>query len=119
MLSGAFAGLAGAFLAVEVNEQLARGPDAGPRVHRARRPDPVELEPEAADVAAALIFGFAQAIPLRLDDAPIIRLLPPEFIRMIPYVVTIVAHRRVRREGQTAGRGGQGVRGRLGGSSWL
>ncbi|MDP9297192.1 MAG: ABC transporter permease, partial [Actinomycetota bacterium] len=39
----------------------------------------------------ALIFGFAQAIPLRLDAAPVIRLLPEQFIRTIPYVVTIIA----------------------------
>src|SRR6185436_20312218 len=39
----------------------------------------------------AWLFGFAQAIPLRLNDAPIINLLPPQFINMIPYVVTIVA----------------------------
>jgi simple sugar transport system permease protein len=38
-----------------------------------------------------MLFGFAQAIPFWLNDAPIIRLLPPEFVRMIPYVVTIVA----------------------------
>ena len=42
-------------------------------------------------MAAAFLFGFAQAIPLRLDDAPIIGAIPPEFIRMTPYVVTIVA----------------------------
>ena len=40
---------------------------------------------------AALLFGFAQAVPLRLQDAPLISALPPEFIRMIPYVVTIIA----------------------------
>jgi simple sugar transport system permease protein len=37
-----------------------------------------------------MIFGFAQAIPYRLADAPIIRLIPPEFVRMTPYIVTIV-----------------------------
>jgi simple sugar transport system permease protein len=42
-------------------------------------------------MVGALLFGFAQAIPLRLQDAPIISLLPAEFIRMIPYVVTIIA----------------------------
>jgi simple sugar transport system permease protein len=42
-------------------------------------------------LVAAFLFGFAQAIPLRLDDAPLISLLPPQFINMIPYVVTIVA----------------------------
>ena len=35
-------------------------------------------------LAAAMLFGFAQAIPFWLNDAPIIRLLPPEFVRMIP-----------------------------------
>src|SRR5215207_7295513 len=42
-------------------------------------------------LVAALLFGFAQAVPLRLSDAPVISLLPDEFIRMFPYVVTIVA----------------------------
>ena len=39
----------------------------------------------------AWLFGFAFAIPLRLQDAPVISLLPEQFIRMIPYIVTIVA----------------------------
>ena len=39
----------------------------------------------------AWLFGFAVAIPLRLNDAPVISALPPQFIRMIPYIVTIVA----------------------------
>jgi ABC-type uncharacterized transport system permease subunit len=38
-----------------------------------------------------MLFGFAQSVPLWLNDAPIIRLLPPQFIRMTPYVVTIIA----------------------------
>jgi ABC-type uncharacterized transport system permease subunit len=42
-------------------------------------------------MVGAILFGFAQAIPLRLDDAPIIGVLPDQFVRMIPYVVTIVA----------------------------
>ena len=43
-------------------------------------------------MAGALLFGFAQAIPLRLERrVACISLLPEEFIRMIPYVVTIVA----------------------------
>ncbi len=62
-------------------------------------------------ILAALLFGFAQAIPYWLNDAPIIRLLPPEFIRMIPYVVTDRGDRWVRREGPTSGRGREGLRG--------
>ena len=42
-------------------------------------------------MVGAFVFGFAQAIPLRLGDAPVISLLPEQFIRMIPYIVTIVA----------------------------
>ena len=43
LLSGAFAGLSGAFLSVEVVNNWREGQTLGPRVHRARRADPVEL----------------------------------------------------------------------------
>jgi ABC-type uncharacterized transport system permease subunit len=41
----------------------------------------------------AWLFGFAVAIPLRegLTDFWLIRDVPEQFIRMIPYIVTIVA----------------------------
>jgi simple sugar transport system permease protein len=38
-------------------------------------------------MAGALLFGFATAIPLRIDIPGV----PEQFVRMIPYVVTIVA----------------------------
>jgi simple sugar transport system permease protein len=90
LLSGAFAGLSGAFLSVEVVNNWREGQTLGlgfialaalilSNWH------PVRL------MGAAFLFGFAQAIPLRLQDAPVISALPPQFIRMIPYVVTIVA----------------------------
>ena len=41
-------------------------------------------------MVASFVFGFAQAIPLRLGDAPVFRLIPDQFVRMTPYVVTIV-----------------------------
>jgi simple sugar transport system permease protein len=89
MLSGALAGFAGAFLAVEVNLSWNEGQTQGLGFIALAALilsnwNPVRL------MAAALIFGFAQAIPLRLADAPIIGVIPPEFIRMTPYVVTIV-----------------------------
>ncbi len=89
MLSGALAGLSGAFLAVEVNLSWNEGQTQGLGFIALAALilsnwSPVRL------LFAALIFGFAAAIPLRLDDAPVIRLIPDEFIRMIPYVVTIV-----------------------------
>ena len=41
-------------------------------------------------MGAAFLFGFAQAVPLALRDAPIIRSIPEQFVNMTPYVVTIV-----------------------------
>ena len=88
-LSGALAGFAGAFLAVEVNLSWNEGQTQGLGFIALAALilsnwNPIRL------MAAAFIFGFAQAIPLRLADAPIIGAIPPEFIRMTPYVVTIV-----------------------------
>ncbi|HYF11560.1 MAG TPA: ABC transporter permease, partial [Actinomycetota bacterium] len=90
LLSGAFAGLSGAFLASEVignwreGQTLGLGFIALAAVIMSNW-SPIRL------LFFAWLFGFAQAIPLRLDDAPLISALPPQFIRMIPYVVTIVA----------------------------
>ncbi len=90
MLSGALAGLSGAFLAVEVVGNWREGQTLGLGFISLAALilsnwNPIRL------MFFAWLFGFAQAIPLRLNDAPIINLLPPQFIRMIPYVVTIVA----------------------------
>lgn len=89
LLSGAFAGLAGAFLSVEVVYNWREGQTVGLGFISLAALilsnwSPVRL------VGAAAIFGFAQAIPLRLDDLPLIRLLPDQFISMTPYVITIV-----------------------------
>ncbi len=71
-------------------QQLARRSDARPWLHRARRPHLVELEPCQVDRGG---------VPLRIRSsdpaAPrgpswIIELLPPQIIRMTPFVVTIV-----------------------------
>jgi general nucleoside transport system permease protein len=90
LLSGALAGMSGAFLAVEVIGNWREGQTLGLGFIALAALilsnwDPIRL------MFFAWLFGFAQAIPLRLNDAPIINLLPPQFIRMIPYVVTIVA----------------------------
>jgi simple sugar transport system permease protein len=78
LLSGALAGLAGGFLSVEVVGNWREGLILS-------NWDPRRL------MVVAFLFGFALAIPLRLDDAPVISALPDQFINMIPYVVTIVA----------------------------
>jgi len=90
LLSGAFAGASGAFLASEVignwreGQTLNLGFIALAALILSNW-NPIRL------MFFAWLFGFAVAIPLRLNDAPVINLLPPQFIRMIPYVVTIVA----------------------------
>ena len=67
LLSGALAGLAGAFLAIEVSEHWREGQTLGLGFIALAALilsnwNPVRL------LAAAFLFGFAQAIPLRLDD---------------------------------------------------
>ena len=89
LLSGFLAGLSGAFLAIEVNLSWNEGQTQGLGFIALAALilanwNPVRL------VFAAFLFGFAQAIPLRLSDAPIINAIPIEFIRMTPYLVTII-----------------------------
>ncbi len=90
LVSGALAGLAGAFLAIEVNAQFTEGQTQGLGFIALAALILGNWQPLRL-MTGALIFGFAQAIPLRLDSAPVIRLLPEQFIRTIPYVVTIIA----------------------------
>jgi simple sugar transport system permease protein len=89
-ISGLLAGMAGAFLAIEINGLFREGQTQGLGFIALAALilgnwTPIRL------MIGSLLFGFAQAIPLRLNDAPVISLLPEEFIRMIPYVVTIIA----------------------------
>jgi ABC-type uncharacterized transport system permease subunit len=89
-ISGALAGLSGAFLAIEINGLFREGQTQGLGFIALAALilgnwQPVRL------MIGSLLFGFAQAIPLRLSDAPVISILPEEFIRMIPYVITIIA----------------------------
>jgi general nucleoside transport system permease protein len=89
LISGALAGLSGAFLSVEVAYNWNEGQTLGLGFIALAALilsnwNPVRL------MLAAFVFGFAQAIPLRLADAPVLRVIPPEFVRMTPYVVTII-----------------------------
>ena len=90
LLSGALAGLSGAFLSVEIVGNWREGQTLGLGFIALAALILSNWDPRRLMVVAFL-FGFAQAIPLRLADAPIIRALPPQFINMIPFVVTIVA----------------------------
>jgi general nucleoside transport system permease protein len=90
VISGALAGFAGAFLAIEVNQVFQEGQTQGLGFIALASLILGNWQPMRLMVGA-FVFGFAQAIPLRLGDAPVISLLPEQFIRMIPYLVTIVA----------------------------
>ena len=89
LLSGALAGFAGAFLAVEVSLSWREGQTQGLGFIALAALILSNWNPKRL-MGAAFLFGFAQAIPLRLADLPVIGAIPPQFIRMIPYVVTIV-----------------------------
>jgi general nucleoside transport system permease protein len=90
MISGGLAGLAGAFLAFEVNDHWLEGQTLGLGFIALAALILSNWNPKRL-MAAAMLFGFAQAVPLWLNNAPVIRLLPPAFVSMTPYVVTIVA----------------------------
>lgn len=89
ILSGAFAGLSGAFLSVEIVNNWREGQTLGLGFIALAALILSNWNPKRL-MWAAFLFGFAQAIPLRLTDAPLIREIPDSFIRMTPYVVTIV-----------------------------
>jgi general nucleoside transport system permease protein len=89
-VSGFLAGVSGAFLAIEINGLFREGQTQGLGFIALAALILGNWQPLRL-MLGALFFGIAQAIPLRLSDAPVISILPEEFIRMIPYVVTIVA----------------------------
>jgi simple sugar transport system permease protein len=92
LLSGAFAGMSGGYLAADVIGNWREGQTLGLGFIALAALilsnwNPVRL------LFFAWLFGFAVAIPLRqgLTDFWLIRDVPEQFIRMIPYIVTIVA----------------------------
>jgi general nucleoside transport system permease protein len=89
-LSGALAGFAGAFLAIEVNQLFLEGQTQGLGFIALASLilgnwNPLRL------MLGAFLFGFATAVPLRLSDAIETVGIPEQFIRMLPFIVTIIA----------------------------
>ena len=98
MLSGVGAGLSGAFLAIG---QLARFSDnmaAGRGFIALAIVIFGQWKPYRAAIAA-LIFGFSDALQLSLQAVGL--RIPEEFLRMIPYLVTIIAMMVVARQKST------------------
>jgi simple sugar transport system permease protein len=89
MISGAFAGMSGAFLSIEVVNNWREGQTLGLGFIALAALILSNWNPKRL-MAAAALFGFAQAIPLTLRDWPVIRSIPEQFVNMTPYVITIV-----------------------------
>ncbi|MGH2748100.1 MAG: ABC transporter permease [Actinomycetota bacterium] len=89
-ISGLLAGLAGAYLAIEINGLFREGQTQGLGFIALAALILGNWQPWKLMIGATL-FGMAQAVPLRLNDAPVVELLPGQFIRMIPFIVTIIA----------------------------
>jgi ABC-type uncharacterized transport system permease subunit len=85
-ISGTLAGFAGAFLSVEVNQLYQEGQTQGLGFIALAALILGNWSPMRVMVGA-LLFGLATGIPLRVDIPGI----PEQFVRMIPYIVTIVA----------------------------
>jgi ABC-type uncharacterized transport system permease subunit len=85
-ISGLLAGLAGAFLAIEVNRLYQEGQTQGLGFIALAALILGNWNPKRL-MLGALLFGMATAIPLRVDIPGI----PAQFVRMIPFIVTIVA----------------------------
>jgi simple sugar transport system permease protein len=85
VLSGALAGLGGAFLALNTH-QFVKNMSAGRGFIALAAMIFGKWTPLGA-LGASLLFGYAEAVQMGLQG----RAVPTEFVQMIPYVLTMVA----------------------------
>jgi general nucleoside transport system permease protein len=85
-ISGLLAGFAGAFLAIEINELYQEGQTQGLGFIALASLILGNWSPLRV-MLGAMLFGLATGIPLRVDIPGV----PEQFVRMIPYIVTIIA----------------------------
>ena len=85
LLSGAFAGLGGAFLALNTH-QFVKNMSAGRGFIALAAMIFGKWSPAGA-LAACLLFGYAEAVQMGLQGHAV----PTQFVQMIPYVLTMVA----------------------------
>lgn len=86
ILSGIFAGLGGAFLSIGYGTSFVRNMTAGRGFLALAALIFGKWTPIGA-FAGCLLFGFADAFQMRLQG---VAKIPPQFVQMIPYVVTIL-----------------------------
>jgi simple sugar transport system permease protein len=85
MISGGLAGLAGAFLSMEHAHYFVRGMSGGKGFIGLAAMIFGKWTP-LGTAGAGLLFGFGEAISLRVSSAG----FPPQFIDMIPYILTMI-----------------------------
>ncbi len=86
LLSGVFAGLAGAFLSIGYGTSFVRNMTAGRGFLALAVLIFGKWTPGGA-LAACLLFGFFDALQMRLQG---VGSIPPQFVQMIPYIVTML-----------------------------
>lgn len=96
VISGAFAGLAGAYLAIEHTGMYVEGMTQGKGYIALAAMIFGNWMPFGA-LAAACLFGFAEALSLRVVQN---KLIPYQFIKMLPYILTLFVLAGVVRKAQ-------------------
>ncbi len=86
LISGALAGIAGAYLAIEHTGMYVEGMTQGKGFIALAAMIFGNWSPKGA-LWAALLFGFAEALSFRVVDNS---LIPYQFIKMLPYVLTVL-----------------------------
>ena len=88
IMSGVFAGMGGAYLSIGALSQFTKGMSAGRGFIALAAMIFGKWTPLGA-VGASLLFGFAEGLQTLMQQH--FRQIPPQFLQMIPYVLTILA----------------------------
>lgn len=87
-MSGVLAGLGGAYLSIGALNQFTKEMSAGRGFIALAALVFGKWKPKGV-IAASLLFGFADALQVIIQQY--VKSIPPQFIQMIPYVLTILA----------------------------
>jgi simple sugar transport system permease protein len=88
IMSGMFAGLGGAYLSIGALSQFTKGMSAGRGFIALAALVFGKWSPKGV-ICASLLFGFADALQTLIQQY--VKIIPPQFIQMIPYLLTIGA----------------------------
>lgn len=88
IMSGMFAGLGGAYLSIGALSQFTKGMSAGRGFIALAALVFGKWSPKGV-ICASLLFGFADALQTLIQQY--VKIIPPQFIQMLPYLLTIGA----------------------------